>query len=62
MIEYPKWVNDKIVQDEAEELALIGETKAVSREELILQAEAKGLKVDKRWSDTRLAEEIAKEV
>jgi transketolase C-terminal domain/subunit len=31
-----------------------------TREGLMAQADALGLKVDKRWSDTRLAEEIAR--
>ena len=33
---------------------------AVSRASLIAQAEAKGIKVDGRWSDDRLREELAK--
>jgi len=73
---YPKWLYsvDKalIVQDEAEHQALEGnwyespadipapEAEAVARAELIAQAEAKGVQVDKRWGDKRLAEEIAK--
>lgn len=31
------------------------------RDKLLAQAEAKGLKVDGRWSDKRLADELAKE-
>lgn len=36
------------------------EAPASDRDALIAQGEAKGLKVDKRWSDARLAEEVAK--
>jgi hypothetical protein len=36
------------------------EPKALDRDELLIQAEAKGVKVDKRWSDARLTEEVAK--
>lgn len=33
---------------------------ALDRTTLMAQAEAKGMRVDKRWSDARLAEEVAK--
>ena len=33
---------------------------AVDRAALLAEAEAKGLKVDRRWSDARLADELAK--
>lgn len=35
-------------------------TEAVSREKLIADAEAVGVKVDKRWSAARIADEIEK--
>jgi hypothetical protein len=36
------------------------EVPALDRAALLEQAEAKGLKADKRWSDKRLADELAK--
>ena len=36
------------------------EDATLDRDALLAQADEKGLKVDKRWSDKRLAEELAK--
>lgn len=64
--EYPKWVHcegkeSALVQNEAEEKAFMGAADAVATgDELIVAAETRGIKVDRRWSDKRLAEEIAK--
>lgn len=70
---YPKWLysaeRSLIVATEEEHAALEGDWyespadvpvsgSVVSREKLLAQAEAKGVKVDKRWSDARLASEI----
>ena len=61
-----------IVKDEDEANALEGNwydspadipdaaTEAASRDKLIADAEDKGIKVDKRWSDARIADEIEK--
>lgn len=34
----------------------------IEREEIIRKAEALGIKIDRRWSDARLADEVAKAV
>lgn len=76
MSEYPAWKYsvDKavIVKDADEAAALEGNwydspadipdaaVEAVQRAALIADAEAKGVKIDKRWSDARIADEIEK--
>ena len=76
MSEYPAWKYSAgkaiIVKDADEEAALEGNwydspadipdaaVEAEIRNQLIADAEAKGVKVDKRWSDARIAVEIAK--
>lgn len=73
---YPKWLyraeRAVIVDDEAARDALDGnwyespadvpapDEEAVARAALIAAAEAKGFVVDGRWSDKRIAAEIAK--
>lgn len=66
--EYPKWVAGMIVHSAKEEAALMpkdhatppSSTTPATTENLIIAAEAIGIKVDKRWSDKRLSEEISK--
>jgi len=74
--DYPKWLfsaeKSLIVANAEEHAALVGkwyESPAdvplgdpvrVSRADLIAAAEAKGVKIDKLWSDERLAQETAK--
>lgn len=48
--------------DEHQTLTDAGYLPAIEVSPLLAQAEALGIKVDKRWSDKRLAEEIAKAV
>jgi hypothetical protein len=67
---YPKWLynkdGSKLVADaEAHEALGAGwfespadVTSAPEREALIAQAEKMGIKVDKRWSDARISDEI----
>ncbi len=73
---YPKWLYSAgaslIVANEDDHAALEGDwyespadvpapgSGPVGRDALLAQAEAKGVKVDKRWSDARLTEEITK--
>lgn len=64
--EYPKWVGDKIVQNAAEEEALLAVqdpagdealrgTDTVDERATLMQAAAdKGIKVDRRWSDEKI--------
>jgi hypothetical protein len=64
--EYPKWVGDKLVQNAAEEEALLAEldpaddeasrgADTVEQRATLMQAAAdKGIKVDKRWSDDKI--------
>ena len=71
--EYPRWlythegafvVADKAEHDKHPNASLVPldaeQAEPVDRDALLAQAEGKGLKVDKRWSDKRLAEELAK--
>lgn len=73
--EYPRWlytpegafiVADKAEHDKHPNASLVPldavaeQPEPVDRDALLAQAESKGLKVDKRWSDKRLAEELAK--
>ena len=76
MSDYPTWkysVGKAIIVKDADEAAELegnwydspadipdAATEAASREKLIADAEAKGIKVDKRWSDARITDEIAK--
>lgn len=64
--EYPKWVNDRIVQNATEEEALLAAQNPQTDQELrgadtidqraaLMQAAVdKGIKIDKRWSDDKL--------
>lgn len=64
--EYPKWVGDKVVQNAAEEEALLaaqdpavdqalrGADKTDERAALMQAAADKGIKIDKRWSDDKI--------
>lgn len=52
--EYPKWVGSVIVQSAEEESALLGTDTLDERAALIAQAEAEGVKIDKRWSDDKI--------
>ena len=66
--EFPKWVHCEgkasiVVDDAAAEADFVGvapESAPASREGLADAAESLGIKVDKRWSDRRLAQEITK--
>lgn len=76
MSNYPTWKYSVgkavIVKDADEEAALDGNwyespadipdtaSEAIIRDALLADAAAKGIKLDKRWSDARLADEIAK--
>ncbi|HDR9003224.1 TPA: hypothetical protein QDA99_002808 [Burkholderia vietnamiensis] len=53
-VEYPKWVGDVIVQSAEEEAALLGSANADERAALIQIAAEKGVKIDKRWSDSKI--------
>jgi hypothetical protein len=64
--EYPKWVGDRIVQNAAEEEALLAaqdpagdaalrNADTVDQRAALMQAAVdKGIKIDKRWSDDKL--------
>jgi hypothetical protein len=52
--EYPKFVNDRIVLSAEEEAALLGADTADERTTLIEIAAARGVKIDKRWSDDKI--------
>jgi len=74
--DYPKWLfsaeKSLIVANAEEHAALqgkwyespadvpLGDPVPVDRASLVAKAEAKGVKVDKRWSDARLSAEIDK--
>lgn len=51
---YPKWVNGVIVADADAEAALLAQTASPERAVLLQIAAEKGVKVDGRWSDTKL--------
>lgn len=63
-VEFPKWIDlpdgtQKLVQDEAEEEAVLAgaRTRAEEQDErdaLLQAAEVRGLKVDRRWSTERV--------
>lgn len=52
--EYPKWVNGVIVADADAEAALLASQPDSERAVLLQAAADKGIKVDGRWSDTKL--------
>lgn len=52
--EYPKWVNGVIVDSAEAEAALLKAQPESERAVLLKAAEAKGIKVDGRWSDAKL--------
>ena len=74
--DYPKWLYSAekalIVANASERAALegkwyespadipLGDSAPADRASLVAEAEAKGVKVDKRWSDARLSAEIEK--
>lgn len=74
--DYPKWLysaDRALIVASADEHAALegqwyespadipsGDPVPVDRADLIAAAEAKGVKIDKRWSDARLAQETAK--
>ena len=74
--DYPKWLYSAeraLIVASADEHAALegkwyespadipsGDPVPVDRASLVAQAEAKGVKVDKRWSDARLSTEIEK--
>lgn len=51
---YPKWVGSVIVNSAEEEAALLGMDTEDERSALIAQADERGVKIDKRWSDDKI--------
>jgi hypothetical protein len=57
-LKYPMWVGDKLVHNEAQERAARGlpedEPSTPDRDLMLLEADERGIKIDKRWSDAKI--------
>jgi hypothetical protein len=52
--EYPKWISGAVVEDAAEEAALLGADTLADRDMLIQAALDADIKIDRRWSDEKI--------